>query len=62
MATIHAIFLNQYNFKYRILFSADFYKINEEDQRSGEIELFINLNNKQILTESDIDNNDVKSQ
>ena len=44
MATIYARLINQYKFKYHILFSARFYKINEEDQRSDEIELFINLN------------------
>ena len=34
MATINARLINQYKFKYHILFSASFYKINEEDQRS----------------------------
>ena len=62
MATIYAGLINQYKFKYNILFSASFYKINEEDQRSDEIQLFINLNFKNNLTESDIDNIDVKSQ
>ena len=62
MATIYARLINQYNFKYHILFSASFYKINEEDQRSDEIELFINLNINNNLTESDIDNIDIISQ
>ena len=62
MATIYARLMNQYKFKYHILFSASFYKINKEDQRSDEIELFINLNNNHNLTESDIDNIDVESQ
>ena len=62
MATIYARLINQYKFKYHILFSASFYKINEEDQRSDEIELFINLNNNNNLTETDIKNIDVKSQ
>ena len=44
MATIYARLINQYKFEYHILFSASFYKINEEDQRSDEIELIINLN------------------
>ena len=43
MATIYARLRNQYKFKYHKIFSASFYKINEEDQRSDEIELFINL-------------------
>ena len=62
MATIYARLINQYKFIYHILFSASFYKINEEDERSDEIELFINLNINNNLTESDIDNIDVKSQ
>ena len=52
MATIYARLINQYEFKYHILFSASFYKIKEEDQRSDEIELFINLNNTNKLKES----------
>ena len=62
MATIYARLINQYKFKYHILFSASFYKINEEDPRVNEIELFINLNTNHNLTESDIDKNDVRSQ
>ena len=62
MATIYARLINQYKFIYHILFSARFYKINEEDQRSDEFELFINLNPNHDITESDIDNIDVKSQ
>ena len=62
MATIYARLINQYKLKYHILFSASFYKINEEYQRSDEIELFINLNLYHNLTETDIDNIDVISQ
>ena len=62
MATIYARLINQYKFKYHILFSASFYKINEEDQRSDEIDLFINLNINNNFTETDIDNIDVKPQ
>ena len=62
MATIYTRLINQYKFKYHILFSESFYKINEEDQRSDEIELFINLKIKNNLTETDINNIDVKSQ
>ena len=59
---IYARIINQYKFKYHTLFSASFCKINEEDQRNNEIELNINLNINHSLTESDIDNIDVRSQ
>ena len=59
---IYARLINQYKFKYHTLFSASFYKINEEDQRSNEIELHVNLKINNNLTESDIDNIDVRSQ
>ena len=62
MATIYAKLINQYKFNYHILFSANFYKKNEEDQRSDEIELFNILNINKNLTETDIINIDVKSQ
>ena len=62
MATIYARLINQYMFKYHIIFSASFYKINEEDQRSDEIELFISLNINNNLTETDINSIDVKPQ
>ena len=62
MATIYARLINQYKFRYLLLFSASFYKIDEEDQRNDEIELFINLNINNNLTETDIDKIDVKSQ
>ena len=58
----YAKLINQYKVKYHTLFSASFYKINEEDQRNNEIELYINLNINHNLTESDIDNIDVRSQ
>ena len=62
MATIYARLLNQYEFNCHILFSASFFKINEEDQRSDEIELFFNLNINHNLTDSDVKNIDVESQ
>ena len=62
MSFIFARLINQYKFKYHTLFSASFYKINEEDQRDNEIELYINLKIIHNLTESDIDNIDVRSQ
>ena len=52
MSTVYARLINQHKFSYPILFSAIFYRINEENQRSDEIELFINLifnNNKQKM-------------
>ena len=62
MAPIYARLLNQYKFIYHIIFAASFYKAIEDDRRSDEIELFINLNIKNNLTEIDINNLDVKSQ
>ena len=62
LSVIYARVINQNKQKYHTLFSASFYKINEEDQRNNETELFINLKNNHILTESDIDNIDVRSQ
>ena len=61
LSVIYARLIHQYNFKYHTLFSASFYKINKEDQRYNEIELYINLNINHNLTESDIDNIDVRS-
>ena len=62
MATIYARLINQYKFKYHILLSASFYKINEEDQRSDGIDFFVNLNISHNFTETDNDNIDVNSQ
>ena len=62
LSVIYARLMNQYKFKYHTLFSASFYKINEEDQRNNEIELYIKLKIINKLTESDIDNIDVRSQ
>ena len=62
MAFIYTILINQYKFKNHIFFSANFYKSKEEDQRSDEIELYINLNINNKLPETDINNIDVKSQ
>ena len=53
---------NQYKFQYHTMFPASFYKISEEDQRKNEIELYMNLNINHNLTESDVDNIDVRSQ
>ena len=62
MATIYARLINQYKFKYHIVFSASFHKTNEEDQRSEETDIFINLNINHNSTESDINNIGAKSQ
>ena len=62
LSVIYDRLINQYKFKYHTLFSASFYKINEEDQRYNEIELYKNLKINHNLTESDIDNFDVRSQ
>ena len=62
LSFIYGRLINQYKFKYHILFSASFYKINKEDQRNNEIELYINLKINNNLTESDIDNIDIRSQ
>ena len=61
LSFIYARLINQYKFKYHTLFSASFYKINEEDQRDNHIELYINLKINNNLTESDIDNIDIRS-
>ena len=62
LSVIYARLINQYKFKYHTLFSASFYKINEEGQRDNHIELYINLKINNNLTESDIVNIDIRSQ
>ena len=62
MATTYATKINQYKFEYHLLVSASFDKVNEDDQRSDDVELLINLKNNQNLAEPDISNNDAKSQ
>ena len=62
MGTVYARLINQYMFKEHKFFSASFYKINEEDQRSDEIELFIYLNTNHNLTAFGINEIDVKPQ
>ena len=62
LSVIYARLINQNKFKNHTFFSASFYKIIEEDQRSDGIDLYNNLNINIKLTESDIDNNDIKSQ
>ena len=62
LSVFYARLINQYKFKYHTFFSASLYKINEEDQRYNEIELYMNLKINHNLSESDIDNIDVRSQ
>ena len=62
MANIYARLSNQIKFKYQTVFSARFDKQDEDDQVLDEIELYINLKYHKNSTQSDIDNNDVRSQ
>ena len=62
LSVFYARLINQFKFLYHTLFSASFYKINEEGRRNNEIELYINLKINNNLTESDIDNIDIRSQ
>ena len=58
---IYARLLNQYKFKYQTVFSARFDKQDEDNQLLDETKLIINFNFNHNLTETDIDNIDVKS-
>ena len=62
LSVIFGRIIFQYNYKYHTLFSASFYKINEEDRRNNDIELCINLKYNHNLTESVFQNLDVRSQ
>ena len=62
LSVIYTRLINQNKLKCHTLFSARFYKINEEDQRNKETELFLNSNNNHNLKESDIFIFDVRSQ
>ena len=55
-AIIYAKLINQYKFRYQTVFAARFDKQDGDGQLLDETELFINLNNLQNLTQSDIDN------
>ena len=55
MAIIYARLINQYKFKYQIVFSARFDKQDEDGLLLDEIEMYINLNMNHNLTQSDID-------
>ena len=62
LSVFYARLMNQYKFKNHTLFSASFSKVNEEDRRKYETDLFKNLFINHILTESDIDIIDVRYQ
>ena len=61
LAVIDARLINQYKFKYQVVFSARFDKQDEDGQLLDETELFINLNINHNLTQTDINNIDVVS-
>ena len=61
LSVIYARLRNHYKFKYQTIFSARFDKQNEDNQVLDETELISNLNVNHNLTETDIDNIDVKS-
>ena len=56
MSIIYARLLNQYKFRYQLVFVGRFDKQVEDGQIFDETELFINLNINQNLTQSDLDN------
>ena len=61
LAVIYARLSNQYKFNYQTVFSARFDKQDEDNQVLDATELFINLNINHNLTQSDLDNIDIKS-
>ena len=62
MVTIYARLINQYKFKCHKFFSASLFEKIEEHQRSDETELFNTWNISHKLTETDLNNIDVKAQ
>ena len=61
LSNIHARITNHYKFRYQTVFSAIFDKQDEDNQVLDETELFNNLNNNHNLTQTDINNIDIKS-
>ena len=61
MATIYGILIIRFVFKYETVFTAKIDKQDEDNEVLVETELFNNLNKNQNLTESDIENIDIKS-
>ena len=60
LSLFYARLINQFKFKYQTLFLASFDKQDEVNQLLDETELFINLNIKHNITESDLDKIDIK--
>ena len=60
LSVIYARLKSQNKFKYQTVFSARFDKQDENDQVLDETGIFINLNINHNLTQTDIDNIDVK--
>ena len=56
MSTIYARLINQYKFRYKVVFPARFDKQDEDCQLLDETELFINLNINHNFTQIDLDN------
>ena len=61
VSNIYARLINQYKFRYQTVFSARFDKQDEEKQLLDETEFFINLNINHNITETDINNIDIKT-
>ena len=61
LSVIYARLINQFNFRYQLVFSTRFDKHDEVNQVLDETELFNSLNFNHNLTETDLDNIDVKS-
>ena len=61
LSVIYARLMNQYKIRYQTVFSARFDKQDEDNQVLDETELFISVNINHNLTQTDIDNIDVKS-
>ena len=61
LSVVYARILNQYKFRYQTVISARFDKQDEDNQVLDETELLINLDINHNLTQTDIDNIDVKS-
>ena len=60
MSHIYAKFINQYKFKYQISFMLLLYKFEEDGDIRKEVEMTINLNMTNNLTQSEIDNVDIQ--
>ena len=62
MSIIYARLIDQYKFKYQVVFSAEFDKEDEFGFISDKTELFISLKINQILTLKDIEQTNIYSQ